>query len=238
MLFGGGQNKTGWLAGGWTLGWARLGHGFMGNVRFGFSRIRHRVFITSGAGGQLVRASQMGSEESQRKPRRTESTGITEVSWENTWYRHHCGWTTSVVGCASMIPSPFPPQNGPSKLIHGELSEKIIAAAIEVHRSLGPGLMESVYEACFCRELEIRKIAFQRQLPIDIDYKGLTIECALRPDLIVEDKIVVELKSAEQNHPVFEAQLLSYLKLANKKVGLLINFGLPVLKAGIIRRVL
>ena len=98
--------------------------------------------------------------------------------------------------------------------------------------------MESVYEACFWRELEIRKIAFQRQLPIDIDYKGLTIECALRPDLIVEDKIVVELKSAEQNHPVFEAQLLSYLKLANKKVGLLINFGLPVLKEGIIRRVL
>jgi len=98
--------------------------------------------------------------------------------------------------------------------------------------------MESVYEACFCRELEIRKIAFQRQLPIDIDYKGLKIECALRPDLIVEDKIVVELKSAEQNHPVFEAQLLSYLKLANKRVGLLINFGLPVLKQGVVRRVL
>ena len=137
-----------------------------------------------------------------------------------------------------MIPFQFPLQNGPSKLIHGELSEKIIAAAIEVHRRLGPGLMESVYEACFCRELEIRKIAFQRQLPIDIDYKGLKIECALRPDLIVEDKIVVELKSAEQNHPVFEAQLLSYLKLANKRVGLLINFGLPVLKQGVVRRVL
>jgi len=98
--------------------------------------------------------------------------------------------------------------------------------------------MESVYEACFCRELEIRKIAFQRQLPSDIDYKGLKIECALRPDLIVEDKIVVELKSGEQNHPVFEAQLLSYLKLANKRVGLLINFGLPVLKQGVVRRVL
>jgi len=98
--------------------------------------------------------------------------------------------------------------------------------------------MESVYEECFCRELQIRKIAFERQVPIDIDYKGLTIASALRPDVIVEDRIVVELKSAEQNHPVFEAQLLSYLKLAKKRVGLLINFGLPVLRQGIVRRVL
>jgi len=97
--------------------------------------------------------------------------------------------------------------------------------------------MESVYEECFCRELQIRRIAFQRQVSIDINYKGLTIESALRPDVLVDEKIIVELKSAEQNHPVFEAQLLSYLKLANKRVGLLINFGLPVLRQGIVRRV-
>ena len=98
--------------------------------------------------------------------------------------------------------------------------------------------MESVYERCFCRELEIRSIPFERQLPIDIDYKGLKIEAALRPDLIIGDKIVVELKSAEQNHPVFEAQLMTYLKLSHKRVGLLINFGLPVLRQGVVRRVL
>ena len=137
-----------------------------------------------------------------------------------------------------MIPAQIPLPQSTSKLIHGDLSEKIIAAAIEVHRRLGPGLMESVYEECLCRELHIRKIAFQRQLPIAIEYKGMKIENALRPDLIVEEKIVVELKSAEQNHPVFEAQLLSYLKLASKRVGLLINFGLPVLSQGIVRRVL
>jgi GxxExxY protein len=136
-----------------------------------------------------------------------------------------------------LLPPQKPSPNSHSKLIHGELSEQIIAAAIEVHRRLGPGLMESVYEQCFCRELEIRGIVVRRQVPVDIDYKGLKIESALRPDLIVDDKIVVELKSAEQNHPVFEAQLLSYLKLANKRVGLLINFGLPVLRQGIVRRV-
>lgn len=139
---------------------------------------------------------------------------------------------------ASMDATQNRPSLANSKLIHGELSEKIIAAAIEVHRRLGPGLMESIYEQCFCHELQIRKIPFQRQVPIDIDYKGLFIESALRPDLIVDDKIVVELKSAEQNHPVFEAQLMTYLKLSNKRVGLLINFGLPVLKQGVVRRVI
>jgi GxxExxY protein len=139
---------------------------------------------------------------------------------------------------AAVIPTQNQQPKNYSKLIHGELTEKIIAAAIEVHRRLGPGLMESVYEQCFCRELEIRKIGFRRQLPVDIDYKGLRIEAALRPDLIVEDKIVVELKAAEQNHPVFETQVMTYLKLANKRVGLLINFGLPVLRQGIVRRVL
>ncbi len=137
-----------------------------------------------------------------------------------------------------MIPVQNPQPLNASKLIHGELSEKIIAAAIEVHRRLGPGLMESVYEQCFCHELQIRHIPFQRQVPVDLDYKGLFIESALRPDVIVDGKIIVELKSAEQNHPVFEAQLITYLKLARKRVGLVINFGLPVLRQGVVRRVL
>jgi GxxExxY protein len=101
-----------------------------------------------------------------------------------------------------MSSAPIPQSQNASKLIDGELSGKIIAAAIEVHRRLGPGLMESVYEQCFCRELEIRELRFERQLPIDVEYKGLKIVAALRTDLIVEDKIIVELKSAEQNHPV------------------------------------
>jgi GxxExxY protein len=126
----------------------------------------------------------------------------------------------------------------PSRLIHGELTEQIIGAAIEVHRELGPGLLESVYEACFCHELSIRNIPFQRQQPLNVDYKDLKIECAYRSDLIVADLVVVELKSAERNLPVFEAQLLTYMKLRKKKVGLLINFGVPILRQGIIRRVL
>ena len=137
-----------------------------------------------------------------------------------------------------MLPAQISQPANTSKLIHGELTEKIIAAAIEVHRRLEPGLLESIYEECFCRELETRGICFQRQLPLDLEYKGLKIECAVRPDVIVEDKVVVELKSAEQNHPVFEAQLLTYLRLANKRIGLVINFGLPVLRNGIVRRVL
>lgn len=137
-----------------------------------------------------------------------------------------------------MLPTPILQPHNISKLIHGELTEKIVSAAIEVHRRLGAGLMESIYKECFCRELEIRGIAFQRHLPLDLDYRGLKIECAARPDVIVEDKVVVELKSTEQNHPVFEAQLLTYLRLANKRVGLVINFGLPVLRNGIVRRVL
>ncbi len=137
-----------------------------------------------------------------------------------------------------MIPAQNPQSGDPSKLIHGELSEKIIGAAIEVHRELGPGLMESIYEECFCRELQLRGIAFERQCPIDVAYKGIKIECALRPDIIVEDKVVVELKAAEHNIRLFEAQLMTYLKLTKKRVGLLINFGLPVLRQGVVRRVL
>jgi GxxExxY protein len=106
-----------------------------------------------------------------------------------------------------------------------------------VHRQLGPGLLEAVYEQCFCHELTLRNIPYERQRPLRVEYKGLPIECAYRPDVLVDRKVIVELKAAEANSPIFEAQLLTYLKLSNRRVGLLINFGLPVLKNGIIRRV-
>ena len=114
----------------------------------------------------------------------------------------------------------------------------IIAAAIEVHRSLGPGLLESVYEECLCRELELRGIPFVRQVSIPVEYKGVRSECGYRIDVLAQDEIVVEMKAVETIYPAHEAQLLTYLKLSGRKVGLLINFCVPVLKDGIVRRVL
>ena len=114
----------------------------------------------------------------------------------------------------------------------------IIAAAIEVHRALGPGLLESVYEECLCRELELRGTPFARQVPIPVEYKGVRSECGYRIDVLVHDEVVVEIKAVEAIHPVHQAQLLTYMKLSGKKVGLLINFCVPVLKDGIVRRIL
>jgi GxxExxY protein len=119
-----------------------------------------------------------------------------------------------------------------------ELSRKIIGAAIEVHRYLGPGLLEGAYEACLCRELELRGIAFQRQHPVSIEYKGITVEGAYRIDILVTDLIVIELKSVEKLESIHDAQLLTYLRLYKRWLGLLINFNVPVLKDGIQRRVL
>jgi GxxExxY protein len=118
-----------------------------------------------------------------------------------------------------------------------ELSNRIIGAAIEVHRHLGPGLLESAYEACLCRELAIRGIAFERQVPIPLNYKGLEVETAYRLDIRVERLVIVELKAVEKLEPVFEAQLLTHLRLANLWLGLLINFNVTVLKNGIKRLV-
>ena len=117
-------------------------------------------------------------------------------------------------------------------------TDEIIAAAIEVHRHLGPGLLESAYEECLCREFQLRSIPFHRQIPLPVDYKGVKLDCGYRIDLLVNDEVVLELKAIEKIHPVHEAQLLSYLRLSNKRVGLLINFCVPVLKEGIVRRVL
>lgn len=114
----------------------------------------------------------------------------------------------------------------------------IIGAAIEVHRQLGPGLLESIYLECLCRELAIRGIPFIHEVPLPVIYKGLNLECGYRLDLLVNNEVVVELKSLEHVPPVHEAQLMTYLHLTGKKVGLLINFNVPLLAQGIIRRVL
>jgi GxxExxY protein len=126
-----------------------------------------------------------------------------------------------------------------SKLLHEELTEKIIGAAIEVHRALGPGLLESAYEECLCRELGLHGLPFQRQVSLPIEYKGVKLDCGYRLDLIVQDEVILELKCAEHLLPVHDAQLLTYLKLTHKRVGLIINFNVAMLvKGGIVRKVL
>lgn len=124
------------------------------------------------------------------------------------------------------------------KLLHEELTEQIIGAAIEVHRQLGPGLLESAYEECLCHELHLRKLAFQRQVPLPVAYKGLKLDCGYQLDLVIEDAVILELKAVEKILPVHEAQLLTYLKLTGKKVGLIINFNVEMLTRGIVRKVL
>jgi GxxExxY protein len=114
----------------------------------------------------------------------------------------------------------------------------ILGAALEVHRNLGPGLLESAYEECLCHELHLLELSFQRQVVLPVEYKGLKLDCGYRIDLIVRDEVILELKAVEKLLPIHQAQLLTYLKLAHKRVGLLINFNVPLLTQGIIRRVL
>jgi GxxExxY protein len=123
-------------------------------------------------------------------------------------------------------------------LLNEKLTEDVIGAAIEVHRALGPGLLESAYEECLCHELELRGYSYQRQVPLPVVYKGVKLDCGYKLDIVVEGGLVLELKAVEQLAPVHEAQLLTYLKLSGNRVGLLINFHVPVLKDGIRRRVL
>ena len=125
-----------------------------------------------------------------------------------------------------------------SKFLHEELTEQIIGAAIEVHRNLGPGLLESAYEECLCHELGLRGLKFRRQLPLPIQYKNVHLDCGYRIDLLVEDAVVLELKCVEHIIAVHEAQLLTYLKLTGRRVGLIINFHVPTLaRGGIVRKV-
>ncbi len=124
------------------------------------------------------------------------------------------------------------------KMYEKELTGKIIGAAIEVHKVLGPGLLESAYQACLAREFALQGIPFQQQKDLPVGYKGVQLDCGYRLDFLVAAKIVVELKAVETVHPVHEAQLLTYLRLTNCQVGLLINFNVPVLKEGVKRLVL
>ena len=119
-----------------------------------------------------------------------------------------------------------------------KITETIIGAAIEVHRHLGPGLLESAYQVCLAREMALRGLAFEQEVQLPLDYKGVKLDCGYRLDFLVEQSVVVELKTVEALQPVHEAQLLTYLKLSGCKIGLLINFNVPVLKNGLKRMAL
>ena len=116
-----------------------------------------------------------------------------------------------------------------------ELSGKVIGACIEIHRELGPGLLESAYEECLAYELSKAGLLFERQKPLPVLYKEVQLDCGYRLDFVVESALIVELKAVTELHPIHEAQLLTYLKLDKKPLGLLINFNVPVLKQGVKR---
>jgi len=119
-----------------------------------------------------------------------------------------------------------------------DLSKRVIGCALAVHRALGPGLLESAYEQCLAHELTLNRIGFKLQHPLPVDYKGCRLDCGYRIDLLVEERLIVELKSVEQIKGIHEAQLLTYMRLAGVKTGLLINFNVVRLKEGIKRFVL
>jgi GxxExxY protein len=118
------------------------------------------------------------------------------------------------------------------------LSERIIGAAIEVHRELGPGLLESAYQACLARELMLQRLPFEREKPLPVRYKGVRVDCGYRLDFVVADKVIVELKAVQLIHPIHKAQVLTYLQLSGHRLGLLINFNVKVLKDGVKRLIL
>jgi GxxExxY protein len=118
------------------------------------------------------------------------------------------------------------------------LGKQIVDIAYHLHKDLGPGLLEKVYESCFCYELNKRKIPFVTQLKVPIIYDNMTFEEALRLDILVDNAVIIELKAQENYHPVWEAQLLSYLRLTNKRLRYILNFTVPLMKEGIKRMVL
>lgn len=124
------------------------------------------------------------------------------------------------------------------KLLCAELTEKVLGAAISVHRQLGPGLLENAYKFALMHELNERKIKYQTEIPIPMIYKGQKLDCGYRADLLVEDSLIVGLKAAEHMHNLFKAQLMTYLRLSERNVGLLINFNTELLKNGVIRLVI
>jgi len=118
------------------------------------------------------------------------------------------------------------------------IAEKIVDAAYAVHKALGPGLLERIYEVCFCHELSKRELKYQRQVDIPIRYDGLVFDEGLRLDVLVEELIICELKAVDEMNPVWKAQIISHLKLTEKRLGFLINFNVPLIKDGITRIVL
>jgi GxxExxY protein len=133
---------------------------------------------------------------------------------------------------------PVPQHKNAVPLLEKELTDKIIGAAIEVHKVLGPGLLESAYQVCMEHESKLRNIPFERLVDLPLNYKGIDLDAGYQIDLIYDKRVIVELKAVEHVIPVHEAQLLTYMKLTGIRVGLLINFNVPVLKNGICRRVL
>lgn len=123
-------------------------------------------------------------------------------------------------------------------LLEKELTGKIILAAIEVHKALGPGLLESAYEKCLMREFDLSYIPYESQVELPLEYKGIKVDAGYRIDIIIDKKVIIELKAVETLIPVHQAQLLTYMKLTGIRVGLLMNFHVPVLKDGIKRMVL
>jgi GxxExxY protein len=126
-------------------------------------------------------------------------------------------------------------QGGGGMSIEDHLSNRILLSAIEVHRNLGPGLLESAYEECLCREFSLSDLVFERQKPLPVVYKGISLDCGYRLDLVVEGKVVLELKSVHKLEPIHNAQLLTYLKLSGHKLGLLLNFNVALMRDGIKR---
>ena len=116
-----------------------------------------------------------------------------------------------------------------------DLTEQIIGAAIEVHRALGPGLLESAYRACLAHEFALRGLTFEQEKPLPVEYKEVRLDCGYRLDFLVEGKVVVELKAVDNLHPIHEAQMLTYLRLIRCRVGLLLNFNVTKLRDGIKR---
>ena len=128
--------------------------------------------------------------------------------------------------------------SGSSKLLHQEVTRSLIGAAMDVHAALGPGLLESAYESCLAHELTLRGLPFDRQVELPIVYKNERVDCGFRLDLLVDDVVIVELKAIDKLLPIHEAQLMTYLKLSKRRVGLLINFNVQSLRNGIIRRII
>lgn len=118
------------------------------------------------------------------------------------------------------------------------IAREIVDAAFSVHKNLGPGLLESVYEVCLCHELSKRNIPFRKQVTLPIEYDGVRLDAGLRLDILAAESVIVELKAVEKHNPLYEAQLLSYLKLTRHRLGLLINFNVPLIKDGINRIIL